>query len=100
MTVTAYGLPAAAPVASVPVIAPVEASIDRPGGRPVADQVSAWAGTSGSVAVTCSETGSPSPLDWSATGSTSGAAFTSVTSTCTGSESDASPASVTTTAKV
>src|SRR5262245_33834056 len=36
-TVTAYGPPAAAPAATVPVIDPVDVLIDRPPGRPLAE---------------------------------------------------------------
>ena len=54
-----YGLPPAAPVAMVPLIAPVAVSIDTPAGRPLAAYVSG--SLSGSVAAAESETAAPSP---------------------------------------
>ena len=57
---------AAAPAAMVPEIAPVEGSMARPGGRPVADQARAC--PSGSLAGVGSSTLLPSPSARSAAG--------------------------------
>src|SRR6186997_3612354 len=62
VAVTAYGLPADAPLAIVPVMRPVVALTVSPGGRPLApyDRASA----SGSVAWSCSDAAEPSTPDW------------------------------------
>ncbi len=50
-------------VVGVPLISPLEALIDRPAGRPVADQVSVWPDWE-SVAVICRDFAVPTVPDW------------------------------------
>ena len=58
VTVTLYGLPTAAPGATVPLMSPVVVLILRPGGKPVALKVRA--SPSGSLALIGSDTVAPS----------------------------------------
>src|SRR5437588_8326564 len=62
VTVTLYGVPLAAPLGRVPVIAPVVGLIVRPDGRPPAVNVSESPPTS--VAVNVRSTLSPAALTW------------------------------------
>src|SRR5439155_7662434 len=60
-TVTVYGPPAAAPIATVPLMVPVEELMERPNGKPVA----AYVFVPPPEALIGSEMLSPSSSDWS-----------------------------------